>query len=162
MPLYSVSCASAWSGWRRIPKDHEAFLGVREAIFILARCASFLGRLLLAFPILWLGGLPQEAFEELVVLVEVFDGIGVVGAWTLHELVKVVRMALLGLLAHTVGHGDQSQVGRSVQILLVLLAPLRGGALVLVLALGLDFVLVSIEDRSDRLLIRGVVCGDVE
>ena len=32
------------------PKDHEAFLGVREAIFILARRASFLGLLLLAFP----------------------------------------------------------------------------------------------------------------
>ena len=39
-------------------KDHEAFLGVREAIFILARHASFLGRLLLAFLFLWLVGLP--------------------------------------------------------------------------------------------------------
>ena len=30
------------------PKDHEAFLGVREAIIILAHHASFLGLLLLA------------------------------------------------------------------------------------------------------------------
>ena len=60
----------------RSPKDHEAFLRVREAVFILTRHASFLGRLLLAFPFLWLGGLPQGALEELVVLIEVFDGDG--------------------------------------------------------------------------------------
>ena len=36
--------------------------------------------------------------EELVVLVEVFDGVGVVGAWALHELIEVVREALLGCL----------------------------------------------------------------
>ena len=62
------------------PKDHEAFLGVGEVVFILAHRASFLGLLLLAFPFLWLGGLPQEVLEELVVLVEVFDTIGVVGS----------------------------------------------------------------------------------
>ena len=84
------------------PKDHEAFLEVGEAIFILARLASFLGCLLLAVPFLWLGGLPQEALEELIVLIEVFDGIGMVGAWTLHELVEVVRLDLLGLLARTI------------------------------------------------------------
>ena len=55
------------------PKDHEAFLGVGKAVFIL-------GRLLRAFPFLWLGGLLQETLEELAVLVEVFDGIGMVGA----------------------------------------------------------------------------------
>ena len=90
------------------PKDHEAFLGVGEAIFILARRTSFLGLLLLAFPFLWLGGLPQKALEELAVLVEMFDGIGMVGAWTLHELVEVVGLALLGLLVHSIGHSDQS------------------------------------------------------
>ena len=47
-------------------------------------------------------------------------------------------------------------------LLLVLLAPLCGGALVLVLALGLAFVPASIEDRSDHLLAGGVVYGDVE
>ena len=65
------------------------------------------------------------------------DRVGVVGTWTLHELVEVVRLALLGLLARTIGYGDQSRVGRSAPILLVLLAPLCGGALVLVLTLGL-------------------------
>ena len=85
-----------------------------------------------------------------------------VGAWTLHELVEVVRLALLGLLARTIGRGDQSGVGQSVPILLVLLAPLRGGALVLVLVLGLALVLPSAEDYSDRLLTGGVVHGDIE
>ena len=108
MPLCSVPCAGAWSGWRQIPKDHEAFLGVGEAIFILARRTSFLGLLLLAFPFLWLGGLSQEALEELTVLVKVFNGIGVVGTWTLHELVEVVGLVLLGLLARLVSHNDQS------------------------------------------------------
>ena len=42
----------------RSPKDHEAFLGVREAVITLALCASFLHCLLLAFPFLWLVGLP--------------------------------------------------------------------------------------------------------
>ena len=72
------------------PKDHEAFLGVREAIIILAYHASFLGHLLLALPFLRLAGLSQKALEELAVLVEVLDGVGMVGAWALHELVEVV------------------------------------------------------------------------
>ena len=37
-------------------------------------------------------------FEELTFLVEVFDGVGVVGARAIHELVEVVRQSLLGLL----------------------------------------------------------------
>ena len=32
----------------------------------------------------------------------------------------------------------------------------------MILMLGLALVTASIEDRSDRLLTRGVVCGDVE
>ena len=101
-------------------------------------------------------------FEELVVLVEVFDGVGMVRAWAIHEHVEVVREALLGLLAHAISCGDQCGVGRSALILFVLLAPLRGGARVLVLALGLAFVPASVKDRSDCLLVGGVVCGDVE
>jgi len=100
--------------------------------------------------------------EELTVLVEVLDGVGMVGAWTIHELVEVVRLALLGLLARTIGRGDQSRVGRSVPTLLVLFAPLHGGALLLVLALGLALVPASIKDHSDRLLTGGMVHGDVE
>ena len=89
-------------------------------------------------------------------------GVSVVGAWALHELVKVVRLALLGLLARAISHGDQCGVGRSAPIILVLFAPLCGGALVLVLTLGLAFGPASTKDRSDRLLTGGVVCGDVE
>ena len=106
------------------PKDHEAFLGVRGAIIILARHASFLGYLLLAFPFLRLADVPQKALEKLAVLVEVLDEVDVVCAWTLHELIEVVGLALLGLLARVIGRGDQSRVGRSALILLVLFAPL--------------------------------------
>jgi len=101
-------------------------------------------------------------FEELVVLVEVFDGVGVVGAWAIHEFVEVVRQALLGLLARAVSCGDQRGVVRLAPVLFVLLAPLGGGALILVHALGLAFVPASVEDHSDCLLARGVVSGDVE
>ena len=44
----------------------------------------------------------------------------------------------------------------------VFLAPLRGGALIRVHALGFDLVPTSAEDRSDRLLARGVVGGDIK
>ena len=88
--------------------------------------------------------------------------IGVVGAWTLHKLVKVVRLALLGLLAHSVGRSDQSWVGRSELILIVVLALLCGGALVLVIALGLAPVSTTTEDCPDRVLTGGMVRGDVE
>ena len=74
----------------------------------------------------------------------------------------MVGLALLGLLARMIGCDDQSGVGRSVLILLVLFAPLRGGVLVLVLTLSLALVPASTKDRSDRLLIGGVVCRDVE
>ena len=82
-----------------------------------------------------------------------------VGAWTLHELVEVVGLVLLGLLAYTVDHGDQSWVGQSVLILLVLLALLCGQALALLLKLGIAPVPTAAEDR---LLSRGVVGGNVE
>ena len=62
----------------------------------------------------------------------------------------MVGLALLGLLARAIGHSDQSGVGRSALIILVIFAPLCGGALVLVLALGLALVLGSTKDRSDR------------
>ena len=90
------------------------------------------------------------------------DGVGVVGAWALHELLEVVGLTLLGLLAHVIGHGDQSGVGWLASILLVFFAPLCGGALILVLMLGLALVLASAKDRSDCLLARGVVQGNVE
>ena len=85
-----------------------------------------------------------------------------VGARTIHEPVEVAGLALLGLLARVIGRSDQRRVGQSALILLVLFARLCGGALVLILALGLAFVLASVEDCSDRLLAGGVVRGDVE
>ena len=90
------------------PKDYEAFLRVGKAIIILACRASFLGHCLLALSFLWPADLPQKALEEFTILVEVLDGVGMVGAWALHELVEVVGLALLGLLAHTISYGDQS------------------------------------------------------
>ena len=91
-----------------------------------------------------------------------FDGVDVVIAWAIHELVEVVKQALLGQFAHLISCGDQHGVVRSAPILFVLLAPFYGGALILVRARGLAFVLASIEDRSNRLLAGGVVSGDVK
>ena len=73
------------------PKDHDAFFGVGEAVPILACRACFLGCRLFAVSFFRPAGLSQEMFEKLAVLVEVFDGVGMVGAWAIHELVEVVR-----------------------------------------------------------------------
>ena len=145
----------------RSAEDHDAFLRVREDVPILACCAPFLSYRLLAVSFFWPAGMSQEMFKKLAVLVEVFNGVGVVGAWAIHELVEVVRQALLGLLARTISYCDQRGVGLLALIPLVLLAPLCGGALILVRALGLAFVL-AIEDCSDRLLAGGMVHGAVE
>jgi len=144
------------------PEDHDAFFGVRKVVPLFAHRAFLLGCCLLAFSFFRPVGLSEEALEELVVLVEVLDRVGVVGAWTIHELVEVAKLALLRLFAHAIYRGDQHGVGQPAPILLVLLAPLCGGALVLILALGLALVPTSIEDRFDRLLAGGVVCSDVE
>ena len=100
--------------------------------------------------------------EELAVLVEVLDRVSMVGVGAIHELVEVVRQALLGLLGRAISYDNQRGVGWSSPILFVLLAPLSGGALVLVLMLGLALVLATTKDCSDRLLAGGVVHGDVE
>ena len=73
-----------------------------------------------------------------------------VGAWALHEFVEVVRKALLGLLARVINRGDQHGVGRSTAIFSVLFAPLHGGALILILALGLAFALASVGALRER------------
>ena len=72
-------------------KDHDAFLRVGEAVPILVYRASFLGCHLFAVSFFQPTGLSQETFEDLVVLVEVFDGVGMVGAWAIHELVRSGR-----------------------------------------------------------------------
>ena len=76
---------------------------------------------------LWPAGLPQHALEELAVLVEMVDGIVVVGARALHELVEVFRSVLLGLRAQVIGRGDQRGVGRSAAILSILFSHLMEG-----------------------------------
>ena len=91
--------------------------------------------------------------EELVVLVEMVDGIVVVGARALHELVEVSRSVLLGLRAQVIGRGDRRGVSRSAAILSVLFSPLSGGALVLILVPGLSFVVASIESWWERRLL---------
>ena len=73
-----------------------------------------------------------------------------VSARALHEFVEVVQKALLGLLARVISRGDQHGVGRSVAIFSVLFPPLRGGALVLILVLGLAFALASVGALRER------------
>ena len=46
-------------------------------------------------------------------------GVSMVGAGAIHELVEVVRQALLGLLPRAISRGDQRGVGRSAQILIL-------------------------------------------
>ena len=82
-----------------------------------------------------------------------FDGVGVVGARAIHELMEVARRVLLGLCARTISRGDQRGVGQSVAILFVLFPLLCGGALVLILALGLALALASVGARRERRLL---------
>ena len=60
---------------------------------------------------------PQQALEELAVLVEIIDGRVVVGAWALHELMEVSRSVLLGLHAQVIGRCDRCGFSRSAAIL---------------------------------------------
>ena len=76
-----------------------------------------------------------------------------VGAWALHELVEVARKVLLGLLARVIICGDQRLVGQLAAIFSVLSPPLCGGALVLILALGLAFASTSIGALWERRLL---------
>ena len=69
-----------------------------------------------------------------------------VGAWALHELMKVVQWVLLGLRAHVISRGDRRGVGWSAVILSILFSPLCGGALILIIALGLTFAAASVEE----------------
>ena len=91
-------------------EDHDALLRFGEAISVLACRASFLGCRLFAVSLLWPAGLLEEMLEELAVLVEVFDGVGMVSARTVHEFVEVVRQSLLGLPGCAISCGDQRGV----------------------------------------------------
>ena len=78
------------------------------------------------------------------------DGVGVVGAWALHELIEVVQKTLLGLLAREISRGYQRGVGWLAMIFSILFSPLCGGALILILALGLTFASASVEVLWER------------
>ena len=72
-------------------EDHDALLRFRETIPVLACRTTPLDCRLLAVSLLWRVGLSEEMFEELAVLIEVFDEVGMVGARAIHEFVEVVR-----------------------------------------------------------------------
>ena len=55
--------------------------------------------------------------------------------------------ALLGRCARIISRGDQRGVGRLAAILSILFSPLSGGALVLIVVLGLSFAMASVEVR---------------
>jgi len=134
-------------------EDHDALLRFKETIPVLACRATPLGCRLLAVSLLWPTGLSEETFEELALLVEVFDGVGVIEAQTIHEFVEVAWRVLLGLSARVICRGGQCRVGWSAEILSVLLSPLCGGAFILILALGLAFVVAPIKARHKRHLL---------
>ena len=62
----------------------------------------------------------------------------------------MAQRVLLGLRARVISHGDQHGVGWSATILSILFPPLRGGALVLILVLGLAFASASVGARRER------------
>jgi len=98
----------------------QASSRIASVVWILARCAPTFGCYFLAFFFPWPASLPQQALEELAVLVEVLDGVVVVGAWALHEIVEVAQRVLLGLRARVIGHSDRREVSRLAAIVSVL------------------------------------------
>ena len=66
---------------------------------------------------------------------------------------EVAGGALLGRRAHMISRGDQRGVGRLAVILSILFSPLSGGALVLILVLGISFAVASVEARWERRLL---------
>ena len=60
-------------------KDHDTFVSIREVVHVFACRTSLLGCCLFVVSLLWPTDLSEETFEELTLLVEVFDRVGVVG-----------------------------------------------------------------------------------
>ena len=82
-----------------------------------------------------------------------------VRAWPFEQLLEVVRGTLGGLLNPlVVGSGHEQAL---MPLLVLLLVGVVGGAFAGVL-IPLCLALKVVEDRSDRLLARGVAGGDVE
>ena len=91
--------------------------------------------------------------EEVAVLVEVFNGVVMIGARALHELMEMDQRVLLGMRACVISRGDQCGVGRSAAIFSLLFPLLCGGTLILILALGLAFALASVGVRREQRLL---------
>jgi hypothetical protein len=75
-------------------KDHKAAVRVGEGVPVLGRRSLLLGHLLVAVPALALAGLTKYLLEELAILELVLDGVAVVGAPLLQELLEMVVVAL--------------------------------------------------------------------
>jgi hypothetical protein len=97
-------------------EDHETAIRLREAATILGRPSNFWAPPRCS-PALALAGLTQHALEEFAVLELVLDGVAMIGARLIQELLKVVGVALS--LAHMVVRGGHVGVG----MMLVLLLP---------------------------------------
>jgi len=65
----------------------------------------------------------------------------------------VAQRVLLGLRARMIGCGDRREVSRLAAIVSVLFSPLCGGALVLIVAPGLTFVVAPVEAWQKRCLL---------
>jgi hypothetical protein len=90
----------------------------------LAGATLIFGRLLVAVPSLALARMSQLALDELAVLELVLDGVTVISAWLLHELLEVVGVALS--LARMVGRRDHVGVGRCWSFFFLFLYPKEG------------------------------------
>jgi hypothetical protein len=117
-----------------------------------------LGRLLVAVPTLALAGLTQHPLEEFVILKLVLDGLAMVGARFLLELLEVIVVSLS--LDRLVGSCDCVGV-REMPVPPLPLVLCYGGALFLLRTFGLSHGLATGEDCPDCLLAGGMVCGDV-
>ena len=87
------------------------------------------------------------------------DGEGMVRAWPFEQLLEVVQGTLSGLLTPlAVDDGHELVL---TPLLVLLLVGTVGGAFASILV-PFCLALEVVEDRSDRLLARGIVGGDVE
>ena len=82
-----------------------------------------------------------------------------VWAWPFKQLLEVVQGTLCGLPTPLVVGGSHERALMSLHVLL--LAGTVGGAFTGILV-PLHLALEAVEDRSDRLLARGMASGDVE
>jgi len=137
-------------------KDHEVAIKRQKTAVLLSGVVDFcLGLLLL---LLFLGATDEETLHEGAVLVHVLDGEGVVWAWPLEQLVKVIEGALGWCSAgFSLGGGHE----RAPTPFLVLLIGTVGGAFISVFV-PLRLASGAIKNCSNCLLVGSVAGHDVE